>query len=136
VSEVGAGVSRREVRLVLDGFPQPAVARSLSPNGRAHWKARQTARHAVEWAVFQAAGQNSMPGLRSPVRLSATFVLPIQRKRDDDNYATGVLKVVRDSLVRLGVLVADDIAHLRQAPVAIEVRKGQRRLEITLEEVD
>jgi Holliday junction resolvase RusA-like endonuclease len=131
---------RGALRLVLEDFPSPAVARALSPNGRVHWRRRHAAQRAVAEAVWVALQLPPCFYIAKPLarraRLRATFVYPERRKRDDDNLATGVLKAVRDALVRLGVLEADDMQHLQQEPVQVEVRKGERRLVVELEEVE
>lgn len=117
-------------RLVLEDFPPPRLARTLSPNGRAHWAVKSRAKQVAERAMKVA-----MVGLKpmgSPVLLTARFIFPQERRRDDDNLATGVLKVVRDCLVKGGILTDDNMALLRQAPVEVQVVKGQRRLEIVL----
>lgn len=121
--------------LVLEDFPRPEIARALSPNGRAHWAAKRKARLNVVDHVTVAAIRGGLRLMRGQVVLSATFVYPDHRKRDDDNLATGVLKAVRDCLVLGQWLEADDIEHLRQMPVEVRVEKGRRALEITLEAV-
>lgn len=69
-----------------------------------------------------------MRALPNVVIMQPIFIYPVKRKRDDDNLATGVLKAVRDALVRMGILAADDIEHLRQLPVEVRVEKGRRAL--------
>lgn len=119
--------------LVLDDFPSPAVARTLSPNGRAHWREKQRAGGIVHQAVMAALAIQPIAPMTGRVVLRPTFVFPAHRRRDDDNLATGVMKVVRDSLVARGILADDSTKYVRQEPVEVVVRKGQRRLEIVIE---
>lgn len=72
--------------------------------------------------------------MHGPVILRATFTYPLRRKRDDDNLATGVMKAVRDALVKRRYLLNDDLQHLRQMPVEVVVEKGVRRLVLEFEE--
>lgn len=118
--------------LILDDFPDPDVARTLSPNGRAHWRDKQKAGQVVYWTVIAALQRQPITPMTGRVVLRPTFVFPQHRRRDDDNLATGVMKVVRDALVARGVLADDSTKHVRQEPVQVVVRRGQRRLEIVL----
>jgi Holliday junction resolvase RusA-like endonuclease len=119
-------------RLVLPDFPSPEIARTLSPNGRAHWRERKRAGGVVYEHVMAALAVTPLAPMLGRVVLSPTFVYPVQRRRDDDNLATGVMKVVRDALVARGILADDSTRHVRQEPVRVIVEKGQRRLEIEL----
>jgi hypothetical protein len=121
-------------RLVLDNFPQPNVARALSPNGRAHWATRAEMRRLVQTHVRCAVLREQVLAVARPrVRLSLRYVFPQERPRDPDNWTTGVTKAVIDELVRIGILDADDSKHLDLAPVELHVERGQRRLEIQWE---
>jgi hypothetical protein len=120
-------------RLVLDQFPRPSVARTLSPNGRAHHMQRARATEAVAIHVRVMAIMQGLRKMHGHVVMQPTFVYPVRRKRDDDNAATGVLKSVRDSLVRGGWLEADDVEQLRQLPVEMRIEKGRRALELSFE---
>lgn len=122
--------------LVVEDFPRPTVARALSPNGRVHWSVSHAARDEVAEAVAFAARDQAIRPTTGQVVLSPTFVYPDRRKRDDDNLATGVMKAVRDALVRLNVLAADDTGYVRQEPARVEVRPGERRLLLDIEEVE
>jgi crossover junction endodeoxyribonuclease RusA len=70
----------------------------LSPNGRAHWakkaKAVKAAREAAHWLTWNHVGRNM--GWQG-VQLSVTFCPPDRRRRDDDN-ATGAFKAYRDGI--------------------------------------
>lgn len=120
--------------LTLDDFPRPRIARTLSPNGRAHWTTRRAASMAVATRVSIAASVQGLVPMRGFVVMRPRFVYPNVRRRDDDNAATGVLKSARDILVRRGYLINDDLQHLRQMPVEVTVEKGVRRLVLEFEE--
>lgn len=116
--------------LVLPNFPRPDMARALSPNGRAHWAVKRKARVYVVEHVMLYARQAGLQPMRGMVTLWPIFTYPDNRRRDDDNLATGVMKAVRDCLVNGGWLVADDTDHLRQMTPGVSVVKGQRSLEL------
>jgi hypothetical protein len=120
-------------QLLLDNFPRPSVARTLSPNGRAHHMQRARATEAVAIHVRVMAIMQGLRRMQGPVVMQPTFVYPVRRKRDDDNAATGVLKATRDALVRGSWLEADDVEHLRQLPVEMRIEKGRRALELSFE---
>lgn len=119
--------------LRIDDFPQPTTARVLSPNGRAHWAVKNANRDYVHLMVGAVAKAQELQPMAGHVVLRPTFIVPQRRQRDDDNYATGVLKAVRDALVRGKYIEADDTDHLRQMPVEITVEKGHRALILELE---
>jgi len=118
--------------LTLNNFPRPDVARTLSPNGTAHHMAKARARKGVHEHVKVLARFDLQP-MRGMVTLRPTFVFPVKRNRDDDNFATGVMKAVRDGLVKAGYLEADDSDHLRQERVEMVVEKGRRALILEFE---
>lgn len=119
--------------LILDDFPSTAVARALSPNGRAHWATKRRARLAVEGEVLAAALAQHLRAVSEPVRLRFRYVYPNERQRDVDNLTTGVTKAVIDALVRGRWLAADDSEHVVEVKAEAAVQKGAgRRLEITL----
>jgi Holliday junction resolvase RusA-like endonuclease len=121
-------------RLELDNFPRPSVARTLSPNGRAHHMAKYHAVQAVQTHVKVMATMAGLRPMEGLVSLKLTYVLPQHRRRDTDNYSGGgVTKAVIDALVRGGYLEADDTDHLRLLPVEIRVERGKRSLELTFE---
>jgi Holliday junction resolvase RusA-like endonuclease len=127
-----AGV--REV-LVLEDFPRPEIARALSPNGRAHWAAKKKVREQVEWivgnAIFDQRLSDALLGHR--VRITYRWVFPDRRKRDLDNHSSGVIKVVQDSFVRIGLIDADDTSCVVATATEITVERGRRALIVTLE---
>lgn len=121
--------------LTLEAFPDPKLARALSPNGRvSHWAASRAKQRVGVIVLVEATRQQLRP-MRAPVVMWLTFVFPVARKRDDDNYATGVVKRARDCLVEMGILSADDSDALRQERVEFVVERGRRALVIELEEV-
>jgi Holliday junction resolvase RusA-like endonuclease len=115
-------------QLVLEDFPRPATARILSPNGRAHWSVRRSETAWCKSLVKVKALIQGLGRMHGQVVIQSTFIYPVARKRDDDNLATGVMKAVRDALVDAGYLEADDVEHVRQLPVQVEVQKGRRAL--------
>lgn len=120
--------------LVLADFPDPKLARALSPNGRAHWATKKRARDIIEWIVGQAIFEQRLTDelLGRQVRITYRWVLPDRRRRDLDNHSTGVVKVVQDCLVRLGLIDADDTSCVVGISTEIVYERGARRLEITV----
>lgn len=121
--------------LVLDAFPPPAISRALSPNGRAHWAAKKRARERVEMivgaAIITQRLTDELCGGR--VRITYRWIFPDRRKRDLDNHSTGVVKVVQDCLVRLGMIDADDTSCVVGLNTEVVYEKGRRALEIVIE---
>lgn len=115
-------------RMVIERFPDPVTARTLSPNGRAHWATRKKAVDLVHVVVARDARDTRLQPMAGKVILQPTFVYPVKRPRDDDNLSTGVLKAVRDALVRGGYLQADDMDHLEQRRPIVQIEKGRRAL--------
>jgi hypothetical protein len=120
----------------MKDFPDPVMARLLSPNGRAHWAKKRTAREYVRRHVWYFTRMQELEPMTGLVVIWPTFIYPVVRKRDDDNLATGVMKAVRDALVLRGLLEADDTDHLKQMPVEVRVEKGRRALELRFERED
>ena len=119
--------------LVLHDFPSPKLARTLSPNGRPHWRTKVlSTRHVNEVVAGWANLQGILP-VGGPARLTIRYVMPIARKRDQDNYTTGVTKALIDGLVRSEILLGDDTALLTLAPVELVVERGELRTEVTIE---
>lgn len=120
-------------RLVLEDFPQPDVARSLSPNGRVHWARRNKARKLVaERVTLEARAQGLRPA-SGPVRLTLVWVFPTKVRHDLDNLiATG--KPVVDALVRGKWLEDDDSDHVVSVTAETVYQKRRRALEIVMEE--
>lgn len=115
--------------LTLTDFPRPAVARVLSPNGRAeHWAIRRQARLDVYERVWANAKMQNLPRMRGLVTVQPTFTYPEQRRRDQDNLCTGVLKATLDSLVKGGWLEDDSSEYVRLEPPVIRVEPGRRAL--------
>ena len=119
--------------LILEDFPRPDIARTLSPNGRAHWTAKRKARLSVIDYVVVHAIKSGLRRMPAPVQLYLTYIMPDRRTRDQDNYSTGVTKAVIDILVKGQWLDGDSTDLLRLAPVEVRVEKGRRALELRFE---
>lgn len=119
--------------LVLEDFPQPAVARVLSPNGRAHWAVRKLARESVSERIAVEARRCGLERMRGLVEIQPVWTFPRKGRHDPDNLSTGVLKVVLDSLVRGWWLADDSQVHVRLMPPVVRVERGVRRLELRFE---
>ena len=123
-------------RLEISDFPRPAVARSLSPNGRVHWAQKHLARTAVHQRVWLEAFIQQLPKMRGLVVIRPTFTYPIERRRDIDNACTGVLKHAIDALVRGAWLVDDSLEYVRLEPPVVCVKPGVRSLVLEFETSD
>jgi len=124
-------------RLVLRDFPRPAVARSLSPNGRSHWAQKHLARTAVHQRVWLEAYLQGLPKMHDGlVTIRPTFTYPIGRRRDIDNACTGVLKASLDALVRGKWLADDSSEYVRLEPPLVHVEPGVRMLVLEFETSD
>lgn len=123
--------------LVIPDFPHPTVARALSPNGRLNRLSKEyrKARLVVIDNTTVYAIKQGLKPMHGKVRMTPYFVYPDHRKRDDDNLATGVTKLVRDTLVKGGWLEADDKEHLEQASVTVVIEKGHREMRLEFEEL-
>ena len=120
-------------RLEIRDFPQPVVARSLSPNGRSHWAQAHLARTAVHQRVWVEAFTQNLPKMSGLVTIRPTFTYPQERHRDQDNLCTGVLKASLDALVRGGWLVDDSSEYVRLEPPVVRVKAGVRNLVLEFE---
>lgn len=120
--------------LTLENFPQPILARALSPNGRAHWGQRNAARKTVAAVVAGASLHARLEPVSGPVRLTFRWVFPTRARRDLDNLSTGVVKSVLDCLVRHGTLADDDSRHVVELKAEAVYEKGRRALEIIITE--
>lgn len=126
---------RKPQTLTLEDFPQPALARALSPNGRAHWATKKKARETVEWIVGNAIFEQRLTDelLGGQVRITYRWVFPDRRRRDLDNHSTGVVKSLQDCFVRVGLIDADDTSCVVGSTTEITVERGRRALVVTLE---
>ena len=120
-------------RVEIRDFPRPAVARSLSPNGRAHWAQAHLARTAVHQRVWVEAFTQQLPKMSGLVTIRPTFTYPQERHRDQDNLCTGVLKAALDGLVRGGWLQDDSSEYVRLEPPVVNVEPGVRSLVLEFE---
>ncbi len=128
-------VIERVQRLFLPDFPSPAIARTLSPNGRAHWGAKRRAQIDVETVIWIALNRLDCPlmPIAPPAHVTYRWIVPDRRRRDLDNHGTGVVKVIQDYLVKYGILPGGDHAEALTSRVEIVYEKGRRALEIILE---
>jgi len=123
-------------------FTLPLPHKHLSPNGRAHWraKAKVTAEH-VEEAINVVTSaiesglisRDSIPWTR--VESREIYYWGSRRRRDVRN-AEGSLKAYYDGFVRSGLLEDDDIDHLTHMPSGFEIDREDPRVEIILTNLD
>lgn len=120
--------------LIVPDFPSPALARTLSPNGRAHWNVRQKAKKAVRDAVWAAwvVRQDELRPVPPPAHVTYRWIVPDRRHRDFDNHSTGVVKTTQDWLVARGILPGGDHTTALTSHVEIVYEKGRRAFEIVL----
>lgn len=130
---VTSGRAALVASLVLEDFPQPAVAAVLSPNGRAHWAVRKDAKNLVYSYVVTCALRDSLPRMRGFVVIQPVWTFPTRQRHDPDNLGTGVFKACLDALVRGRWLEDDSTNHVRLLPAEVHVVKGVRRLELRFE---
>jgi hypothetical protein len=123
--------------LLIEDWPSKELVRMLNPNsGDSHWGAKQPAKKQVDDVVFAAVRKQDIRPVRDFAIIRPTFIVPDAIRRDDDNYATGVLKRARDCLVRLRILPGDDFDRLRQCPVVFSVERGRRALKLRISSVE
>ena len=113
----------------------PFPPKELSPNVRVpHWAVFAHAKSYYRKHCWGEAFDQTNARLSPPVHARVTFVVPDRRRRDADNLAAS-LKSMWDALVDAHVLADDSADKLTiEAPV-IRYEKGQRYIEVTLEEV-
>jgi hypothetical protein len=115
-----------------------AWKRVLSPNARPHWGSRAEAMRKDSEAIWAAARTRGAPP-RPPcpfqhASVSVELVVPVNRRRDAEN-TLSTLKGVMDSLVRLGIIVDDDLATIGMPTVTIVVDKARAyEYTVTVEE--
>lgn len=131
----GHGPAPDSQSLWIEDFPQPATARTLSPNGRAHWAVKSKARDVVAAAVKLAAVRAGWVAVDGPVRVTFRYVRPTRGRIDLDNLSTGVSKAALDSLVRGGYLEDDDSSHVVAVTAEAVYERGRRALQIVVEAV-
>ncbi len=114
------------IRIELGNLPPAA----LSPNAcrYSHWshrdKARKEWRELVYYLAVEAKDRYPYDKPFHKARLTWTFIYRLNRKRDADNLISAC-KVAQDSLVKAGIIEADDSEHLILMPVNIIVDKTQ-----------
>lgn len=119
--------------LVLEDFPRPSTAMTLSPNGRAHWAKKHTETATVALHVGYSAAKQHLPHMRGFVVIQPVWTFPGQGRHDPDNLGTGVFKACLDALVRGGWLEDDSQHHVRILPPEVHVVTGKRSLELRFE---
>lgn len=95
-------------------------------------KLKQAAQDVVAWHIRQ-----QLRGVRyaNPIILHYAYYEP-NRKRDKDNIAGGVHKVVQDALVKQGVIKNDGWKGVAGfTDLVFEVDRQNPRIEVTIEEV-
>lgn len=126
--------SLRSQTLVLEGFPQPATARALSPNGRLHWGGQKRAKELVTMVVIAGIRTSGLRPVDGPVRLTCRWIFPTRARRDLDNLSTGVVKRLIDVLREQKILADDDSRHVVELRAEAVYEKGRRALVIVMEE--
>jgi len=99
----------------------PWPPRALSPNARAHWRAKSTAAKAYRYRCFMEAKLCELTAPAGRLLLVIEFLPPNRQRRDDDNLIAA-FKSGRDGLAdALGV---DDCLFVTQCRLSTEVRPG------------
>lgn len=122
----------RPQTLVLEDFPNPLLARRLSPNGRVHWAVRAEAKRIAAHRIACECLLQSVVPADGPVRLAFRWVFPTAGRRDLDNLIA-TAKPLIDSMVTAGVLTDDDSTHVVSIAASVAHEKGRRALEITID---
>lgn len=119
--------------IVLEDFPDPQLARRLSPNGRVHWAVRAKAKdEAAHRIACECLLQRIVPP-DAPVRLTFRWFFPTQGRHDIDNLIA-TAKPLIDALVLAGMLDDDDSTHVVAVTAEALYDRGRRALEIVIEE--
>jgi len=130
-------VSKKALWLTL-----PFPPSELNPNRSRglHWSQRSRVtrdyREEVAWYAYAYCnhGKNGKTQmLRAPVKAVVTFVVPDRRPRDMDNLLAS-LKAAWDGLVDARILEGDDASRFAVERSEIRYEKGQRYVEVSLEE--
>jgi Holliday junction resolvase RusA-like endonuclease len=117
--------------LVLDDFPDPQLARRLSPNGRVHWAVRAKAKDAARRRIACECLLQRIVPPDAPVRLTFRWCFPTLGRHDIDNLIA-TAKPLIDALVEAGVLDDDDSTHVVAVTAEVAYEKGRRALEIVI----
>lgn len=118
--------------LILEGFPDPKLARKLSPNGRVHWAERAGAKREAASRIAGECLLQRVYAVEGPARIVFRWVFPTAGRHDLDNLIA-TAKPLIDALVLAGALEDDDSRHLVSVTAEAVHEPGQRRLEIVIE---
>jgi len=119
--------------IAIPGLPP----KECSPNARVHWAVKM--RSSRDWAssAFYCAvdarnrtGEPEKWRNLDNAKVSVTFVLPNNRRRDVDNLISA-FKSGLDSLVRCGILRDDDFKHIELSYKAIVGTEAMTIVEVT-----
>jgi Holliday junction resolvase RusA-like endonuclease len=116
---------------VLEDFPSPALARSLSPNGRVHWARRHEAKREAAHRVACEALLRRVVPVNGPVRITFRWIFPTAGRHDLDNLIA-TAKPLIDALVTAGLLEDDDSRHVVGIAAEVRLERGRRALEIEI----
>lgn len=120
--------------LILEEFPDPRLARQLSPNGRVHWATRAMAKKEAAHRIAGACLLQRITPVDGLCRLVFRWVFPTAGRHDVDN-CIATAKPMIDSLVEAGVLEDDDSRHVVSVTAEVAYERGRRALEIVVEPV-
>lgn len=128
----GVGSHDAAQTLTLEDFPDPKLARALSPNGRAFWATQRRASAQVHACVKAYCDAQRIRPVDGPVRVTFRYTRPTRQRVDLDNLTTGVSKAVLDGLVRAGILTDDSSEHVVAVTAEAAYLRGVRQLDVTL----
>lgn len=113
----------------------PLPSRTLSPNGRAHWRTKAKAVSKYRDAAYLVAKQAQCGAWRrwGLAVARVTFHWPDDIRRDEDN-AVASLKPAFDGLVDAGLIIDDSTRVLRRERPVHCVDRGRPRVVIEVEE--
>lgn len=97
----------------------PYPPKELSPNARCHWRVKSAKVRSYRDLCHILARQQTRVKLPAPVTARVTFVVTVNRKRDEDNLGASI-KALWDGLVDAGILAADSTEYLHIERPAIE----------------
>lgn len=92
---------------------------------RKHWSYRRRAIDELADLFFVARKEAGLPAAEGKRHLRFTFVFPTRRTRDVDNYSG---KILRDSLVRSGVIVDDSPEWIKVEEATFKIAPGKQRI--------
>lgn len=112
---------------VITGWlPRPAMN-----VGHRHWAVRHRTVKAEKLTVWAYAHNAGWQRVEGRVRLTVTFVFPVERKRDLDNLHARA----KSTIDALKPFFTDDSPEWLELHVNAEVRKGERATELRLEAI-